>query len=146
MGNLKKPYFLGFLLVEICLISFSLAGMITMPYPLIKAISGIGGVVICYLVVTSFRRPVSDKFYVGLTMVFIGLVFVVGGIGLLNELLNPPHPVNHYEYTQWFEVFLVLAAIMVLCGVLSVLFSIIGLISNRMNGRVTDDSSFRLNS
>jgi len=133
MGNLRKPYFWGYLLIQIYFIIFLIAGIITMPFFWIKIICSIGSALICYVVVVSFQRPVSNKWFVGLTIMFVGLVFMVGGGGLLKELLNPPHPVNHYEYTQWFEVLPTLTIIQILCGGLAILSSIIGMISNKIS-------------
>jgi len=139
MSNLKKPYFWGFMLVELYWISFAFAGMVTMPSSLVRIIYGIVGFSLCYVVVNLFRRPVSNSFYIGITLMIVGVVFIAGGIGLLNNLLNPLHPINYYEYSQWFEVLPVLAAVMTLCGALTVLFSIIGLISNTKSRKLVVD-------
>jgi hypothetical protein len=131
MGNLRKPYFWGYLLIQIYFIIFLIAGIITMPSIWIKIICSIGSALICYAVVVSFQRPVSNKWFVGLTVLFVGLVFMIGGWGLLKELLNLPNSVNHYEYTQWYEVLPALTIIQILCGGLAILSSIIGLTSSR---------------
>ena len=143
MSRIKKPIFWALVLFEVYWLIFGIAGMIRMPYLALKIIYGIGGLIVCYSFIISFRKPISDKPIVGITMTLVGLMFIVGGTLNLRELQKYPE-LSYFDFQPWFDVLPRIFMLMTSVGVLTVILSILGLIMNAITKKSAKDSSLVL--
>ena len=144
MHNLRKPIFWAAISFSVYWIIFLFIGMITMPISL-KIVCGIAEIFSCYSFLKIIRGQVSDKPFVGVTFMIMGLMLSIGGKVLLERLAENAELLRYDDFMQWFSILPFLMIGLVLCGVLMFLFSAIGLFLKDNSKNATMESSRHLN-